>query len=130
MAKFEIPTQAEFAAITRRTEAQMKRQLVAVSARYDRRADRMMITLNSGAVVGFPRLALPGLEAASAEDLLHVSIEGGGYGLRVEKLDADISIPQLLEDELGSKVMKRSIARARASKANGLLGGRPHKTAA
>jgi hypothetical protein len=130
MAKFEIPTDAEFAEIIRRTEAQMKRQLAAVSARYDRRADRMMITLNSGAVVGFPLHALPGLEGASADDLLHVTVEGGGYGLRVDRLDADISIPQLLEDQLGSKLMKRAIARATASKANGRLGGRPRKSAA
>lgn len=59
-----------------------------------------------------------------------ITVKGGGYNLRFDNLDADISIPQLLEDELGSKVMKRSIARARASKANGLLGGRPHKKAA
>jgi hypothetical protein len=29
------------------------------------------------------------------------SIEGSGYGLRVASLDADISVPRLLEDQLG-----------------------------
>ena len=130
MATFEMPTAAELDAITRRTEDRMKRQLLAVAARYDRRSRRVMIQLNNDAVVGFPLSALPGLEKATAEDLRQIAVEGGGYGLRVERLDADISIPQLLADQLGSTMMKRSIARASASRANGRLGGRPRKTAA
>jgi hypothetical protein len=129
MARFEVPTAPEFEAITRRTEARMKRQLLAVSARYDRRAGRVMIQLNNGAVVGFPLAALPGLERATGEDLRYIVVEGGGYGLRVEKLDAGISVPQLLADHLGSTVMKRSIVRASASRVNGRLGGRPRKAA-
>jgi hypothetical protein len=127
MAEFEIPVQDAFEAITRRTAERMKRRLLAVSARYDRRGGRVMIALNNGAVVGFPLAVLPGLENASPEDLRHIVIEGSGYGLRVERLDADISVPQLLADQLGSTVMKRAIVRASASRANGRLGGRPRK---
>jgi hypothetical protein len=130
MATFEVPNALEFETITRRTEERMRRQLLAVSARYDRRAGRVMIQLNNGAVVGFPLAVLRGLEGATAEDLRHIVVEGGGYGLRVEKLDADISVPRLLADQLGSTVMKRSLARASASRANGRLGGRPRKAAA
>jgi hypothetical protein len=59
--------------------------------------------------------------------LRKIEIEGGGYGLRIPSLDADISIPSLLADHLGSSLMKRAISRATASKANGRLGGRPKK---
>lgn len=130
MAEFEIPTQTAFDTITRRTEQLMGRQLLATSARYDRRQQLVMITLNSGAVVGFPLFALPGLEHATPHDLRKIQIEGGGYGLHVAGLDADISIPRLLEDHLGSSLMKRAIARTQASQANGRLGGRPRKLVA
>ena len=130
MAEFEVPTAAQFEAITRQTAEAMKRQLVAVSARYDRRSGRVMITLNTNAVVGFPLASLPGLESATPEQLRHIAVEGNGYGLRVACLDADISVPQLLADQLGSTVMKRAIVRASASRANGRLGGRPRKTSA
>jgi hypothetical protein len=130
MAEFEIPTSEEFEAITRRTAERMKRQLLAVSARYDRRGERVMIALNNGAIVGFPLAVLPGLERATPNDLRHIVVEGEGYGLHVKSLDADISVPQLLADQLGSSVMKRAVVRASASRANGRLGGRPRKSRA
>jgi hypothetical protein len=130
MAEFEAPTEEEFQAITRRTAERMKRQLLAVSARYDRRGGRLMISLSNGAVVGFPLESLPGLESATPDELRHIVVEGGGYGLHVAALDADISVPQLLADQLGSSLMKRAIVRAAASRANGRLGGRPRKTRA
>jgi hypothetical protein len=130
MAEFVLPTEEEFETITRRTAQRMKRQLLAVGARYDRQSALVMISLNNGAVVGFPLSVLPGLEQATAEDLQKIDIEGGGYGLHVASLDADISVPQLLADQLGSTIMRRAVARANASKANGRLGGRPRKSKA
>jgi hypothetical protein len=130
MAEFKAPTQQEFDAITQRTARRMQHQLLATTARYDRRSERVMITLNGGAVVGFPLSALPGLERATPDDLRKIEVEGGGYGLHVASLDADISIPSLLADQLGSTIMRRAVARANASKSNGRLGGRPRKPAA
>jgi hypothetical protein len=89
-----------------------------------------MITLNNGAIVGFPLASVPGLENAAPEDLHAMTLEGGGYGLHIERLDVDISIPQLLADQLGSGIMKRAVVRANASRSNGRLGGRPRKPAA
>jgi hypothetical protein len=130
MAEFKAPTQREFDAITRRTAQSMRHQLLALEARYDPRMERVMITLNNGTIVGFPLSALPGLEQATRQDLRKIEIEGGGYGLHVAALDADISIPSLLEDQLGSTIMRRSVVRADASRANGRLGGRPRKSQA
>ena len=127
MAEFKVPTTQEFEAITRRTAERMQQQLLAVNARYDRRGGRVMITLNNGAVVGLPLSVLPGLESATPEQLRKIEVEAGGYGLRVASLDADISVPALLADQLGSVVMRRAVARASASRASGRLGGRPRK---
>ena len=127
MAEFKAPTEQEFELITRKTARRMKHQLLAVTARYDPRSRNVMITLNTGTIVGFPLAFLPGLERATPDDLRKIEIEGGGYGLHVPHLDADVSIPSLLADHLGSSLMKRAINRATASKANGRLGGRPKK---
>jgi hypothetical protein len=77
----------DFETITRRTAGRAKRQLLAVSARYNRRGGRVMIALNNGAVVGFPLASLPGLERAPPGDLRSIVVEGAGYGLRVAGLD-------------------------------------------
>jgi hypothetical protein len=130
MAEFQTPSHLEFTAITNKTQRRIRTQLLAISARYDRRFERVMILLNNGAIVGFPLSALPGLEQATADDLRKIEIEGGGYGLHVESLDADISVPSLLADNLGSTSMKSAFARTTASRANGKLGGRPKKTKA
>ena len=128
MAEFEIPTADQFATITRQTTERLKHQLLAVTARYDRRSGRVMIALNNGAVVGFPLASFPGLECATPDEVSHIVVEGGGYGLHVASLDADIAVPRLLSDQLGSTVMKRAVIRANASRANGRLGGRPRKS--
>ena len=59
MAEFIVPTQVAFDAITKRTTQRRERQFLAVAARFDRRLQRVMITLTNGAVVGFPPLGPP-----------------------------------------------------------------------
>ncbi len=130
MAEFEMPTDAQFEEMSRVHSGRPKARLLAVSARYDGRGGRVMITLQSGAVVGFPSASLPGLESATAQDMRHIVVEGGGYGLHFPSLDADISVPQLLADQLGSSEVQRAVARAQASRVNGKLGGRPRKPVA
>jgi hypothetical protein len=130
MAEFKTPAQREFDAATRRGARRMTQSLLAVSARYDRRGDRVIITLNNGAIVGFPLSVLPGLAQATAEDLRTIAVEEGGFGLHVPALDADISVPRLLEEQLGSPAMRIARSRTAASRANGRLGGRPRKSRA
>jgi Protein of unknown function (DUF2442) len=116
MAEFKAPTPQEFAAATRRGLRRMQQSLLATSASYDRRGKRLIITLSKGTTVGFPLAVLPGLEHASPDDRRAIEVEGGGYGLHVASLDADISVSAL--------------ARAAASRANGRMGGRPGKSKA
>jgi hypothetical protein len=130
MAKFEDLSEAAFATVTERTARMQARQFRAVSAQYDGRTNRITIQLSNGVSTAFPTGLLPGLENASASDLATLKIEGAGYGLHVPALDADISIPQLLEDHLGSVKMKRALSRASASRENGRRGGRPKKAKA
>lgn len=130
MAEFKVPTPKEFEAATRRGARRMGQSLLAVSARYDRRGARVINTLNNGAIVGFPLAVLPGLQHAEPDQLRVIEVEAGGYGLHVPALDADISVPRLLEEQLGSVRMKAAQARAAASRANGRLGGRPRKSKA
>jgi hypothetical protein len=127
MAEFHAPTDLELAEISRRTAQRAAGRLLAVNARYDRRAGRLVIELNTGVSVGFPLAALPGLERATPDDLRRIVVEGGGYGLHVPSLDADLSVPQLMADHLGATAMKVRLARALASQANGRKGGRPRK---
>ncbi|MEO8870641.1 MAG: DUF2442 domain-containing protein [Granulicella sp.] len=112
----------------------------AIAARYDKRADRIVLSLSSKLEVMFaPKLA-QGLEDASPTDLAKIEISPSGYGIHFPRLDADLYLPALLEGFLGSKKWmaarlgaaggsKTSEKKSAAARANGLLGGRPRKVA-
>ena len=127
MADFEDISQEALAAVTERTARAEQRRLRAVSARYDRRSRSVVIRLSNDVAMSFPLSMLPGLQDAKDEDLTRLRIEGGGFGLHAPALDADIFIPQLLEDHLGTTAMRRAFTRSAASRTNGRLGGRPKK---
>lgn len=130
MAGFKAPTQRRFDTATKRGMRRMQQSLLAVGARYDRRGERVIVTLNNGTIVGFPLAVLPGLPHAGPDQLRVIEVEAAGYGLHVPALDADISVPRLLGEQPGSSSMKIAQARAAASRANGRLGGRPRKSRA
>lgn len=101
----------------------------AISARFDRRTQKVVIKLNTGIDFAFdPRLA-PGLGDTALDDLVGVSVEGVGSTLHFPRLDADFTVSRLLEGFLGPMDWTKREARALASRENGKRGGRPKREA-
>ena len=118
----------------------MRQTPAATAARYDRKSRRVQVKLGSGMELTFSPQNVQGLENAKPAQLSKIEISPSGFGLHFPKLDADIYLPALLEGILGSKKwmaarlgavggLKTSIAKKRAARANGKLGGRPKKAA-
>lgn len=108
----------------------------AVSARYDRKIDRIVVELTNGCTFAFPPRLAQGLEQATSDQLEAVEVLGVGYGLHWDALDVDLSVPGLLAGLFGTRAyMARragqatSPAKALAARANGAKGGRPRKHA-
>lgn len=113
----------------------------AVSARYDRRRARVVVTLSTGLELAFPPQLAEGLAEASPEDLAEIEISPAGLGLHWPRLDADLYVPALLQGAFGSQQWMarqlgaaggraRSQAKAASARENGRKGGRPRTKAA
>jgi hypothetical protein len=130
-----------FELANRRAKQKHDRFPAAVEARYDRKNDRVVITLSSGLELAFSPRRAQGLEHAKPAQLDRIEITPSGFGIHFPKLDADLYLPALIEGFFGSKRWmasrlgavggrSRSVAKAAASRKNGRLGGRPKKVAA
>jgi hypothetical protein len=133
-----MATRDEYAAATAEGKRMLATQPYALAARYDRRTDRIVVTLNTGIDVSFSPHDAQGLEGATARELAVLEIVPPGFGLHWPKLDADLYVPAILEGILGSRRWmaarlgaaggrSRSQAKVAASRKNGKLGGRPRK---
>ncbi len=112
----------------------------AISARYDRRVSRIVITLDNGLELAFPPRLAQGLEDAPSAKLAKIEISPSGLGLHWPELDADLYVPGLIAGIFGTKRWMaaqlgaaggrvRSAAKAAAVRENGRKGGRPKKVA-
>jgi hypothetical protein len=112
----------------------------AIAARYDRRRNRVVLSLDNRVELAFPPDLAEGLDKASAADLAKIEITPTGLGLHWPNLDADLWLPALLNGVFGSPrwmagLMGRKGGRARtdakvaAARTNGRRGGRPRKEA-
>ena len=114
-----------------------KKGLLAVSARYDRKAQRVVLELTSGFQFAFPVRAIPALGAATSAQLAAVEVDPSGISLHWDALDVDLSVPGLVLSLVGEKEQRRqlaslagksrSVAKANAARANGAKGGRPKR---
>jgi hypothetical protein len=104
------------------------------AVRYDPRKGLIIVDLRSGFAFGFPPERIAGLAGSSAKELSTVRISPSGDGLHWEGLDVHVSLTGLMSEALNlrdwaPRIMgqARSEAKARASRLNGLKGGRPRQ---
>ena len=76
------------------TETPVAAEPVAVKAWAEGR--KIFVELHDGRTVSFPADRFRLLAAASDEQLAGVQVEVGGYALRWEELDEDITVPGIL----------------------------------
>ena len=128
------PVSAErYSAANARGRQLLARSVRAESARYSR--GRVVVELDNGCTLAFPPALSQGLAGARAADLSIIEITPSGLGLHWPRLDADLSVPGLIQGVLGSRQWMaqlgraggrvRSEAKAAAARANGARGGRP-----
>jgi len=132
-------TEREFEQAEKRM-ASLREARHAVSARYDRRSSRVIVTLNVGVQLAFPAKLAERLADAAPESLAEIEISAGGLGLHWPRLDVDVYVPALLQGVFGSKNWmarqlganggrSRTDAKVAVARENGLKGGRPRKRA-
>ena len=126
MAKFEPIDLELFQENARFTEKRVFPRAVAVS--FNEKRSRIHVELDNGLEFSFPVADVESLSSLPVSVLQSVITEGAGNALRFPDVDADFSLPGLLEDFLGPIDWSRREARAQASRENGKKGGRPRKT--
>ena len=127
--------EASFAKASERGRRLLVRGPLATAARYV--AGRIHVELNNGCAFEFPVAHAQGLAGAKATDLRTIEVSAAGLGLHWPTLDADLYVPALVKGILGTKQWMTQIGavggsastvvKAAAARANGKLGGRPHK---
>jgi hypothetical protein len=110
-----------------------------IRARYELEEDLVSLYFDDGLKVSIPRKQLQGLERANPSQLSKIEIVGRGTGLHWPLLDVDHYVLGLLEHRFGTKRWMEEIgrrggqakskAKTKASRRNGLKGGRPRLVA-
>jgi hypothetical protein len=130
----------EFIAANRRAKEMQANNPMAIAVRYNKKANRVVISLSTKIEVMFNPADVQGLEHAQPSQLQEIEITPSGFGLYFPELDEGINVLNLLEGFLGSRKWmaarlgaaggsSRSKPKATAARANGALGGRPRKLA-
>lgn len=99
--------------------------------------DLLILQMSDGHRCLLPREDLQGLQGATRQQLSQIEILGNGTGLHWPALDVDLYVPALLQGIYGTRKWMAgigakggsatSIAKRKASRANGRKGGRPKR---
>jgi Protein of unknown function (DUF2442) len=81
----------------------------AETAFYDRTTGRIIVQLRYGATFSFPAALGQGLAGASPDALADITVTPSGTGLHWNQLDADLSVPALLNGIYGNSVWMAAI---------------------
>ena len=139
MAKHKVvTTNAELdRALAQARSLQGEPRVIQVEYRPAPALDLLILKLSDGHRHLIPREDLQGLQSATKEQVAEVEIVGNGTGLHWPALDLDFYVPSLLRRVYGTKNWMakigrsggsaKSVAKKRASRANGLKGGRPRQ---
>lgn len=116
MAEFEL-TDEQFEAARARGAETLRRGPLAISVRYERENDRIVVRLNTGIEIGFAPADAQGFENATPAALVNVEITEFGLALHWPMLDADVWVPSLAQGILGSEkwMERRRAERAEAA---------------
>lgn len=127
-------TDAQIEAANERGRIAQQAEPRAVSARYDAKAQRIVVELTSGATFAFPPALVEGLCDATPEQLAEIEVSPIGHGLHWLQLDEDYTVPGLINGVFGTAKWLAaragrgtSAAKAAAARANGAKGGGPRK---
>ena len=115
-------------------------RVIKVEYRPGRGLNLLVLSLSDGHRHVVPVEDVEGLQSATREQIGRVEILGRGTGLHWPVLDLDLYVPELLRGIYGTRRwmaemgrrggMATSTSKRRASRANGLKGGRPKKALA
>lgn len=115
-------------------------RVVKVEYRPGRGLNLLVLSLSDGRRHVIPVEDVEGLQSATREQIGEVEILGRGTGLHWPALDLDLYVPELLRGAYGTRrwmaAMGRkggsatSAAKRKASRTNGLKGGRPKRALA
>ncbi len=113
----------------------LQREYAASAAHYDRQTGRVVVSFPTEIQISFVPGKVQGLSEASERDLEQIELSPSGLSLHFPSVDADVYIPALMQNILGSKSWMakigqaggavRSERKANAARENGRLGGRP-----
>ena len=110
----------------------------ATAARYDHKANRLIVSLHNGVELTVPVHLIQDLADAAPGQLSTIEITPSGLGLHWPDIDADVYVPGILAGTFGTKSWMASVmgekggrvrseAKAEAARENGRKGGRPKK---
>lgn len=125
---------SQIEAAEKRSE-KLRSEYAATGAVYDRISGRIVVSFLTDIQVTFSPAKVQGLTEATPSDLKVIELSPSGLSLHFPAVDADVYIPALMHNILGSEAWMRQIGKAggvvrserkaSAARENGKLGGRP-----